>query len=357
MILAFNPEMMVLARESRGLTQSQLAHLMKVQQGTISKIESGASAVSEEFVNCLSTVLRYPPKFFAQNEHVYGFGSSVFYHRKRQRLAIGTLRQAHAQMNIRRNHVKALLRAAELDTKCHFRPLDLTDYDGRVEEIANVLRGAWRMPQGPVRNLTRAIEDAGGIVIRHDFRSEKIDAISEWSDLCPPLFFVNRSSSITGDRVRFSLAHEIGHVVMHRFPTPNMEDESNRFASEFLMPANEIRHSLRKLNLPKLAMLKREWKVSMAALIERAYQLGTVTDWQRRSLIMQLRGMTRSAREPSETDVPLEQPKLLAELVSAHIETLGYSASELSTMLMLDEKECEEMYIPQRPKVLGLRRA
>ncbi len=77
------------------------------------------------------------------------------------------------------------------------------------------------------------------------------------------------------------------------------------------MPANEIRHSLRKLNLAKLALLKREWRVSMAALIERAYRLGTITEWQRRSLIIQLRSTTSSAREPVETEIAIEQPSLL----------------------------------------------
>ena len=353
----FNPEMMIVARESRGLTQSQLARLMKVQQGTISKLESGTLPAYAEHIERLSTTLRYPKHFFSQKERVYGFGSSIFYHRKRQSLPMSVLRQLHAQLNIRRNQLKALLRAAELDTRCQFRPFDLTDYGGRVEEIAHLVRSTWRLPHGPIRNLTGAIEDAGGIVIRHDFETTKADAVSEWTELCPPLFFVNANSEITGDRLRFSLAHELGHIIMHRFPSADMENEADRFASEFLMPATEIRSSLRKLSLPKLAVLKREWRVSMGALIEKAYQLGTVTDWQRRSLIMQLRGMTHSSREPMETDVPIEQPKLLDELVIAHTEALGYTPSELSTMLVLLDDECSNLYLPKKPQILQMRRA
>lgn len=357
MIGDFNPEMLVLARESRGLTQSQLADLSKIQQGTISKIESGTLPPTEENLTRLSITLSYPLGFFTQKERIYGFGASVFYHRKRQSLPLTTLRKLHAQLNIRRFHVQTFLRATELDTRCKFLSIDLADYSGNVEEIANVLRAAWRISPGPIRNLTQAIEDAGGIVIRHDFGTSKIDAISEWTDPSPPLFFANAFRTITGDRLRFSLAHELGHVIMHRFPSPSVEEEANRFASEFLMPANEIKRSLRKLNLPKLALLKREWRVSMAALIERAHQLGTISDWQRRSLIMQLRGMTSSAREPLETDISVEQPRLLNELVAAHTDGLGYTTAELGRMLMLSEKECGEVYALKRPKVLELRRA
>ena len=80
------------------------------------------------------------------------------------------------------------------------------------------------------------------------------------------------------DRQRFSLGHELGHIVMHRVPSPTMEDEANAFASALLMPTQEVRPYLSgRLTIQKLASLKPVWRVSMQALLYRARAIGTIT--------------------------------------------------------------------------------
>ena len=72
------------------------------------------------------------------------------------------------------------------------------------------------------------------------------------------------------DRMRFTLAHELGHIVMHRFPTINMEREADEFAACLLVPTNDIKtyfFAARKVDLRLLAALKPEWRVSMASLL------------------------------------------------------------------------------------------
>ncbi|HWX54076.1 MAG TPA: XRE family transcriptional regulator [Verrucomicrobiae bacterium] len=346
----FNPEMLILARESRGHTQGDLARLLAVKQGTVSKLEGGMMPISLDLLDKISRVLRYPRSFFFQTEKVFGFGSSVFYHRKRQGLPLKHLRQLHAELNIRRFAVKKLLVAAEIE-HFGFRHYDPAEYDGKIELIARAIRSAWRLPPGPIRNLTEAIENAGGVIIRCDFGTRKADAISEWVEPSPPLFFVNSSPEITGDRIRFSLGHELGHVVMHQFPVPDMEDQADRFAAELLLPAREIAPQLTRLNLPKLAALKREWKVSIGALIEQAARLEMISQSQRSRFISHLRSTTHSYREPEETDIPIETPSLLDELVQTHLKGLGYSVSEISAMIDEFEPEFTKKYLPA-PKVL-----
>jgi Zn-dependent peptidase ImmA (M78 family)/transcriptional regulator with XRE-family HTH domain len=347
----FNPEMLVLARESRGMTQLELAFLLGVEQGTLSKAESGMIPVSDEFVAKAAHALKYPPDFFFQNERIYGFGSSVFYHRKRQGLPVKHLRQLHAEMNIRRFGIKRLLRAATIEGVAKFQRYHPEEYRGRVELIARAVRSAWHIPPGPIRNLTETLENAGAVVIRCDFDTRKADAISEWIEPNPPMFFVNAHPDITGDRLRFSLAHELGHVVMHQYPVPDMEDQADRFAAEFLLPEKEIAPQLTRLNLPKLAVLKRHWKVSMSCLIEQAHRIGNISKSQRSRLIIQLRTDTHSYREPIDTDIPIEKPTLVDELIQAHLNGLGYSISELSTLMLQSEQDFTEKYLP-RPKIL-----
>ncbi len=347
----FNPEMLVVARESRDYSQTEFARLARIQQGTLSKIESGLMPTSNEMIQKFAELLEYPAEFFLQTQRIYGFNSSVYFHRKRQSLPEKILRRLHAQMNITRMQVAQLLRSVELP--CKFQRIDPADYEGRADLIARIVKSTWLIPMGPVRNVTRSIEAAGGIVVHFDFGTRQADAISEWVPGYPPIFLVNSNADITGDRLRLTLAHEIGHTVMHKFANPTMEDEANSFASEFLMPRKEIKAALYRLNIPKLIELKGEWNVSMAALIQRAYELKTITEAQRRYMFINMSRNGWRLREPPETDVPVEHPELFPRLLQTHLNELGYSVRELSTLMFVqNEAEFRTTYLT--PKGLRL---
>lgn len=342
---AINPEMMVIAREARELTQGELAKLLSVSQGKISKMECGLIGISEEMLRQLSIVLDFPKHFFSISDPLVGFGVGMFYHRKRQSLSSVKLGKIHAEMNIRRIQVLRLLRSIEMK-ESKFRYLDIDEYDGRAEDIAGIIRGNWLLPRGPIKDLTKTIEDAGGIVVRCDFGTNLLDALSLWVQGAPPLFFINKNAPC--DRLRFNLAHELAHIIMHRVPNPNMEDEANRFAAEFLMPAEDIAHSLSGMTLPKLASLKPFWKVSMAALLKRASDLGKITERTARYLWMQMGKAGFRSHEPSELDLPIEEPRLLDEIMSAYQHELKYSTSEICHLLAIHEHELRSKYLGQK---------
>src|SRR5690606_10379613 len=108
-----------------------------------------------------------------------------------------------------------------------------------------------------------------------------MDATSIWFANSPPMIFYN--SALATDRLRFTLAHELGHLVMHDVPSETQEEEADLFASEFLMPENDIRPQFRrKLSLKVFASMKPYWKVSMAALVYKSHQLGELSDSQYR---------------------------------------------------------------------------
>jgi Zn-dependent peptidase ImmA (M78 family) len=144
---------------------------------------------------------------------------------------------------------------------------------------------------------------------------------------------------------------------MHRVPTDNMEQEADRFAAEFLMPAADIGHDLHTLSLPRLAQLKSYWKVSMAALITRAKNLGKITPRQYRSLFEQLSRLGYRIMEP--IPIPLEQPSLVKELVEFHLKVHGYTLPELGMLVGLSEHEVESQYglSEVRPKLVQRRAA
>jgi Zn-dependent peptidase ImmA (M78 family)/transcriptional regulator with XRE-family HTH domain len=346
---AVNAEMVVLARESRGYTQGQLAEALGVRQGTLSKIEAGLLAVSDDLLGRLSTELGYPLSFFRQADRVYGPGLGELFHRKKQDVPSKVLAKIHATANIRRMQIARLLRAVEFDPP-KIVPIDVDEYDGDIEAIARMVRASWRLPGGPVPNLCRAIEDAGGLIVPCKFETRRVDAVSQWAPGLPPLFLANMAAP--QDRLRFTLAHELGHLVMHRAPDQALEQQADRFAAEFLMPADAIRPSLRHVTLARLASLKPLWRVSMAALLRRARDLGTISERQYRTLWTQMGAAGYRTREPAEFDIRGEEPSLLGELVQVHITDLGFSIDELAGCVNLDEEEFRSDYLP---KAHGLR--
>jgi Zn-dependent peptidase ImmA (M78 family) len=131
---------------------------------------------------------------------------------------------------------------------------------------------------------------------------------------------------------------------MHGFPTADMEDEANSFAAEFMMPRREIKPSLYGLTLPKLMDLKREWGISMAALVQRGYDLKTLTDAQRKYMFINFGKKGWRMKEP--VDIPIEKPALLNQLLSAHMNDLGYSHGDMSKLLFIrKESDFREAYI------------
>lgn len=338
----FNGAMLVLARESRGLTQRQLSDALGVQQSRISMMEMELRPAPDELLERIGAVLHYPREFFFQRSRLAGVGITEVFHRKRARVAKSVLAQIYARIEIRFMHLDALLRSVEIE--CHIPHLDILDFQGHAEEVARIVRFKLEAPRGPINSMTDLLEDAGVIVIPFDFGTREVDAISRWLAPMSPVIFVNTESPT--DRVRYSCAHELGHLVMHDLPSPDMEAEADAFAAEFLMPERDIRHELQQVDLARLAVLKKYWRVSMAALLMRAKSLGTITDNQSRYLWSRMSQAGYRVREPVELDAADESPHLLQELIHAHTHDLGYSAEDLSSALRLELDEMKAEYLP-----------
>jgi Zn-dependent peptidase ImmA (M78 family)/transcriptional regulator with XRE-family HTH domain len=324
-----NPDMLVLARESCGLNQTELAEAVSVTQGKISKSENGMLLVSPEDLQKITKVLNYTEEFFYQQDKVYGLGSSFLFHRQHKDVPMLLQKKIQACINILRMQVDRLLRGVEIESEHSFESLDADEYDGDAARVASIVRAMWKVPLGPVGNVTALIESAGGIVLKCSFETRLIDAAHLWLPGLPPLFFVNRD--LPGDRLRWTLAHEIGHAIMHRNPTGDVEDQANCFASEFLMPKEEIQEQLRGLTLEKAATLKPYWKVSIASIIRRAWDLSGITERKYRSLNMSLSAQGYKTNEPF--PIPIEEPGVIRSVVASYVNDLGYNEFDLAKLL------------------------
>jgi Zn-dependent peptidase ImmA (M78 family)/DNA-binding XRE family transcriptional regulator len=336
-----NGQMIALARDAAGLTQRDLATMLSVDQATVSRYESGWSEVLDEHLDALCEHLHRPESFFFWNETP--IGASCLYHRRKTKITARELNQIHAHVNILRIQASRLLKHTAIKSDYEFFRLDMNKLGG-PKECARRLRKLWQLPTGPVRNVAGSIESAGGIVFRCSFGTRKVDGISQWSMAdsdSPPVFFVSDQSP--GDRARWTLAHEIAHVVMHHLPTDDPEKEADLFAAEFLMPSHEIERDLRNLTLPKASALKSYWKVSMAAILRWAKTLGKLSENQYEYLFKQMGVLGYRMCEP--VPIPAEEPELLPEMVSVYRRASGKSVRELSEYLGIDESEFRSNYL------------
>lgn len=333
--------MLSLARESRGLTQSDLSRESGVGQYALSRYENGLAEPLDDHLDIIASVLRYPRTFFFRNEPINGFGSMCMYHRKRQSLSIRDMRRIHAKVNIDRMSLERLLRSVEIEAAYKFPCLDISEH-GDPERIAEMVRIAWHLPYGPIKNILRTIENAGGVVFLYQFETTRLDAISQLLQDMTPVFFIN--ADMPWERIRFSIAHEIGHLVMHRQPSTDQETEADVFASAFLMPKREIRSQLSPMSLDHAFHLKEHWRVSIQAIIRRAYMLRQISESRYRRLFTELSKAGYRTREPY--PLPPEEPYTLKRLIDVHLNDFGYSRSNLSELLQLSEQEWNNRYLP-----------
>src|SRR5665213_997827 len=339
--LGFNREMLTLARESRGYTQTALAKDLSLAPSLISKFESGIVMPTPDNLRRIAEALDYPVEFFSQTDRVYGLGCSFLFHRKRKLMPIPEQRRLVAELNVVRMQIERLLRGTEMEAENAFMLLDCEQHRG-PKGIARIMRSAWRIPSGPVSSVIGAIESAGGVVMQYPFQNDRADGMSWWLPSLPPIFFVN--SEMPGERERFTLLHEVGHVVMHRFPSETIESEADEFAAEFLMPAEDIAQDLTDLTLERAAGLKAYWKVSMQAIIRRALDLKKIKESRYERLCIEVGAAGYRKNEPMEIEA--EQPTLLRSLVNLHLEQHGYGLADLSRMAVANTKDFRERYAP-----------
>ncbi|WNO70156.1 ImmA/IrrE family metallo-endopeptidase [Streptomyces sp. AM8-1-1] len=349
------PAMLVLARESRSMTQAEVAQAMTksgsdaVSQGYVSRAESGRLAVSGERLHLYAAALGYPTELLLLNPQVHGVGIGLVHHRKRASLTATALRRQHAQLALTRIQLDGIMggRYPPAAGRASVPSLSVDAFTS-AKDAAREVRTAWRMQSGPVSDVTSVVEAAGVLVVSRDLGSRRLDAVSQWDGVQAPLLLVNDQAP--GDRYRFSLAHELGHLVLHRAPGDSaaQEREADDFASEFLMPARDI-HSVftGRIDLSVLAELKGRWRVSMAALLRRAHSLSAVSDWQYRSLMVEMSALGYRTAEPVE--VPREQPQRVAQSVREALER-GTSLERLASCACLLPEDFQQLYTPARDR-------
>lgn len=337
-----NPNMIVLARESRGWNQAELAERIKMSPTNLSKIERCDIGIQKEVLESIAQETSFPLHFFYQPGTILSGNLS---YRKRETVAQKFITPINAQINIIRRHIQFLTTALNIES-ASIPNFEITDKQ-TPEKIASKLRQLWNIDSTVIDDVTKTIEDHGIVISTFDFGTERVDSKSILTDDKLPIIFFNKS--LLGDRQRFSLAYELGQLIMHTFnvvsPDRDISHEANSFAAEFLMPAKYIKEDFKNgITIPILGELKRKWKISMIALLYRADDLGFLTPNQKRYLIQQFNQLKIRRREPIELDIPPEQPKLIKRWIADYRAKTKLGVIEMAALLCLNVDEFLELY-------------
>jgi Zn-dependent peptidase ImmA (M78 family) len=190
-------------------------------------------------------------------------------------------------------------------------------------------------PDTPIQHVVHSIERNGVLILALPLEFEKIDAFSAWvgPDAKRPIIALCKPR--TGDRIRWSVTHELGHIVMHserRQLRAQDHRDADHFASEFLLPEVAMRQELvPPVTLSSIATLKPRWGVAMQALVRRAFDLSIISERQYRHLFEEIGARGWRLREPSNLDVPIERPRALrqvAEIAYGRPINIGRLAAE-----------------------------
>jgi len=336
-----NREIIALARESRGLTQIELSELLGVKQGTISKIENGTLDVSEQVAELLPSVLGYPKDLFYLDKRIIKVEG---HYRKKVSLSVKEVKKYVAKMTFTEWHINKLSDSLDLP-RPNIPSWDI-GVDGSAKDAARFVREYWKIPRGRINDLASILEDNGIVIAPLDLGD--MDGLSTYSaEYNIPILYVNRNRP--ADRIRNTLAHEPCHYVCHfgKKIAPykeerDIEQEANDFASELLMPENEIRPQLVGLNMEKLGDLKRYWKVSMQSILVKARKMEAITENQSKYLWRQISYLGYRTKEPYE--IQPDNISLLKELLEVHINDMGYSKEEVARLLHLTTDDFEHVY-------------
>lgn len=326
-----------LARESRGYTQSELVtRVPKLNQGNYSKMEKGLMPVPPETLENIAALLHYPVSFFYGE--VCKEPISSFYYRKRVSVGRKELSKLEARLNIFRTMIDELLDSVDIPDY-RLGSYEVTD-ELTPSHIAVMVRELLQVPYGPVKNLVRILEAAGVVVYFWDTEVEKFDGITLRTDKGHPIIFVNSSAS--NDRKRYTLCHELFHLIAHipYSPIPvdrDVEAEANEFASEFLMPYLECRYDLQDLRFSQLNTLKDYWQISKAAIIRRALDTGGISPEKYKYLQIEL---SRRGERKNETGfVSIDMPTIVEKVLAAYREELNYELQDILNLLSIKESD------------------
>lgn len=325
---AFTPSRLELARRRGGITKKDLAAATGVPPRTLQAYMTGEQEPTSDRIAEFSRALGFPAEFFYRPDVEELPLEAVSFR------ALSKLTARHRDQEIASAEI-ALEFSRWIDARFRLPQPNVPRLaDLGPEDAASVARREMGLGEQPVRNMTRLLEAHGVRVFSLAEESTAVDAFS-FSIGRVPFMFLDTTKST--ERTRMDAAHELGHLVMHWGEnTPRGRDEeqqAQQFGAAFLMPRSSVlAEAPRGAHLSQIIAAKRRWGVSASALTVRMHRLGLLTDWQYRSVMIEI--SRRGLRLKEKNGLPAEGSQVLSKVFDA-LRSEGVSPLSIARELAL----------------------
>lgn len=323
-IFEFQPDRLAQVLAARRLSQTQLATMVGVSPATISKWRSGQQTPESDALERLASVVNVTPEWFTRPT-LTGMSKPLF------RSNASAHAAARAMLETR------IYWASELVTKLtefvdlpelklpyrSFKNIDeISDTD--IEDAATECRTIWNLGRKEIPDLALAAESNGIILIREETGVAQIEGLSAWNEALGVPFVLLSSDKGNAFRSRFDLAHEIGHLILHRCVSNELdaeryklkESQAHRFAGALLLPAETFAEEVRiPVTLDSLLLIKQRYGISVAASLMRLHALNIITEDEKQNLYKRRSARWGAKSEPGDDYREPEKPRLLKRTI------------------------------------------
>lgn len=301
-----------LARAKAQLSMRSVAKQAGISAMSVSKFERDEMVPRQSTLLKLAKALSVQPEYFFRETKVDVLEPA---YRKKSRLGKRSQKAIEAEII---DHLERYLTIEEIllqqnDNYPTFPRFAVREIE-QIEFAAETLRHQWRLGFDPIESLAGRLEDHGVKVIAL-CGFEKFDGFSCWANGKVPVIAFNQD--LPGDRQRFTVAHELGHLVLTTQGDLDQEGAAHRFAAAFLVPRTAASAKLgakrSNLDLEELRMLKREFGMSIQAWVRRAYDLGIIDSSTYQRTFKRIASLGWRTHEPD--DLPALRPQRLEFLI------------------------------------------
>lgn len=340
-----NHRQLTFARELRGYSQTDLSSSIKgLSQSNLSKFEKGLSVLSEDIQKKIIEFLNFPVEFFDKK-----INSSIENgnYRKKATISKSDILKFENKCKLLGYIIDEMSESIEWP-EFNFIPLNVEE-GFSANYVANYNRKILKIQKdNPVKDICMLLE-SNGIIIYEMNALDKFDGISFFTDKGFPVIVINKN--FPNDRKRFTIAHELGHILLHNesnFPISEYRDdkikekEANEFASEFLMPENDIKNSLRGITLSDVAKLKSYWLTSMGSILRRAKDLKCITEDRYKYFMIEMSRNGFNRKEPIE--VTIDKPQCFKNGYLLFKDELSYSDNDFIATMSVPKDQLDEIF-------------
>jgi Zn-dependent peptidase ImmA (M78 family)/transcriptional regulator with XRE-family HTH domain len=332
------------ARTAAGLSLRALADAVGVSAMALSKYERDRMRPSPAVLEALAKALDVPVGHFTEEAAALELRDVEY--RAHRRLTPISKRLIHEEIR-RQLALRREIEAVVPETRTP--PFKLPRLPGRIarfdeiEGVADAVRGAWGLGEAPIASVTNLLEAHGVRVVHVDSRDGWFDGLSCRIDDVPVVVV---GADWPGDRQRFTLAHELGHLALSGRLDPRMDEERacHRFAGAWLAPASRVAALVIGPEVAplELALLKHEWGLSMQAWIFRLRDVGKISEDASRAL---WRAFVRNGWRETEPGPPYPKETATAwqRSVSSLVANGRLAAATGAAVMGMEEAEFERL--------------